>query len=122
MVKSTERRGFSTLNTARMSLRQDFRGYKDMRTVRYQFWRRLYEYGASNLQFGIYYDKVFRKEYLPSRIRYNQFFFFAFLGCFLFNLHSRHWSFTNEKEKSLGLRKYFTIGRPFENFIMRAVD
>ena len=26
---------------------------------------------------AVYYDKIYKKEYLPSRIRYNQFFFFA---------------------------------------------
>ena len=62
---------------------------KDTQTARAYFWRRLYEYGANNLQFTIYYDKVFRKEYLPSRIRYNQFFFYSIFIYFLYNLHHK---------------------------------
>lgn len=38
---------------------------------------RLYEYVAVNAGFGIHYDKRFKKEYLPSRVRYNQFFFYT---------------------------------------------
>ena len=38
---------------------------------------RLYEYVAANAGFGIHYDKIFKKEYLPSRVRYNQFFFYT---------------------------------------------
>ena len=46
-------------------------------------------YGATNLQFGIYYDKVFKKEYLPSRIRYSQFFFYSAALYFFYTLHTR---------------------------------
>ena len=38
---------------------------------------RLSDYMLHNFNFGLYYDKIYKKEYLPSRIRYNQFFFFA---------------------------------------------
>jgi hypothetical protein len=34
-------------------------------------------YMPNNIGFSIYYDKVHKKEYLPSRVRYNQFFFYA---------------------------------------------
>ena len=44
------------------------------------FQERLAQYAVHNLNFGIYYDKLYKKEYLPSRIRYNQFFFYAALG------------------------------------------
>ena len=49
---------------------------------------RLARYGATNLQFGIYYDKIFKKEYLPSRIRYNQFFFYGITLWFFYTLHT----------------------------------
>ena len=54
-------------------------------------------YGANNLQFGLYYDKVFKKEYLPTRIRYNQFFFYAGLIYFVYTLHTRNWMFVSEE-------------------------
>ena len=95
---------------------------KDTQTARAYFWRRLYEYGANNLQFTIYYDKVFRKEYLPSRIRYNQFFFYAAAIWFVYTLHQRNWMFTSEDQKDLGQRRYYTIGRPFQNLIARSAD
>ena len=40
---------------------------------------RLVSYYTMNYNFSIYYDKMYKKEYLPSRIRYNQFFFYATL-------------------------------------------
>ena len=46
-------------------------------------------YGASNIGFSIYYDKVFKKEYMPSRIRYNQFFFYSVLGYCLYNFYNK---------------------------------
>ena len=49
----------------------------------------VYRYGAGNLNFGVYYDKVNRKEYLPSRVRYNQFFFYAIAVYFFATLHSK---------------------------------
>lgn len=30
--------------------------------------------------------------------------------------------FTDETQKDLGQRKYYTIGRPFQNLLMRASD
>lgn len=48
----------------------------------------LYRYSACNLQFTVYYDKVFKKEYLPSRIRYNQFFFYLALGYWIYHMNS----------------------------------
>ena len=38
----------------------------------------------NNIGFRIHYDKIFKPEYLPSRIRYNSFFFYAGLGMFLY--------------------------------------
>ena len=40
---------------------------------------RMSKYMVHNLNFGIYYDKIYKKEYLPTRIRYNQFFFYTLL-------------------------------------------
>ena len=41
---------------------------------------RLLNYAANNLNFSIYYDKIYTNAYLPNRIRYNQFFFYSLLG------------------------------------------
>ena len=46
-------------------------------------------YGANNLNVTVYYDKVFKKEYLPSRIRYNQFFFYSLAFYFLYTVHNK---------------------------------
>ena len=43
------------------------------------FRERLFHYAAANFNTGLYYDKIYKKEYLPSRIRYNAFFFYAAL-------------------------------------------
>ena len=96
--------------------------YKDTQTPKQYFWRRLYEYSANNLHVSIYYDKIFKKEYLPSRIRYSQFFFFSGLAYFLYTVHTCNWMFADETQRDLGQRKYYTIGRPFQNFIARAGD
>ena len=60
-------------------------------------------YGATNLQFGIYYDKVFKKEYLPSRIRYSQFFFYSAALYFFYTLHTRVRTFGHEYKLLLEL-------------------
>jgi hypothetical protein len=48
-----------------------------------------HRYGSCNLQFGLYYDKVFKKEYMPSRIRYNQFFFYSIFAYFIYTVHTK---------------------------------
>ena len=47
------------------------------------FRHRFLQYSTMNFNFAVHYDKLYKKEYLPSRIRYSQFFFYsAFaLGC-----------------------------------------
>ena len=51
---------------------------------------RLFEYAGQNIGFGIHYDKIYKKEYLPSRIRYNQFFFYAgFFGMSYYLMSSK---------------------------------
>ncbi len=65
---------------------------------------------------------MFRKEYLPSRIRYNQALFYGVGIWFLWTLHQRNWMFTSEDEKDLGQRRYYTIGRPFQNIFARSMD
>ena len=88
---------------------------------------RLYEYVAANAGFGIHYDKIFKKEYLPSRIRYSQFFFYAGLatGCYFFLSKSRGGSNFSPKENSLSPtsdlseRKYYTSERSVVNPVMR---
>ena len=36
-------------------------------------------YGNLNFGFRIHYNKLFKPEYLPARVRYNQFFFYSIL-------------------------------------------
>ena len=50
---------------------------------------RLVNYTLNNLNFGIYYDKIYTNAYLPNRIRYNQFFFYSLLGLGSFKLLSK---------------------------------
>jgi len=75
---------------------------------------------TTNAPPGVYYDKVFKKEYLPSRIRYNQFFFYAFLLSSCYYLSRKHWGMVDEKNMNLGTRKYFTTERRYVNSISRA--
>ena len=98
---------------------ESFGQYAASSSAKQVFWRRLYEYGANNAFPALYYDKVFRKEYQPSRIRYNQFFFFAVFFGFLIVWPRCSW--TNEW-RSLDNRKYYTTPRAFSNWFMWAVD
>ena len=52
------------------------------------FRERLFDYLGNSGHFNIYYDKIYKKEYLPSRIRYNQFFFYGALISFSYLLLS----------------------------------
>ena len=49
----------------------------------------MYRYGANNFSFSFYYDKIYKKEYLPSRIRYSQFFFYSFIAYYAYNFRSK---------------------------------
>ena len=59
---------------------------------------------------------------MPSRIRYNQFFFYAGFAYFIYTVHSRNWMLVDESEKDLGKRKYYTTGRAYQNMLMRSND
>mgnify|MGYP006130177303 CR=1 FL=1 len=88
---------------------------------------RLFEYLSSNIGFGIHYDKIYKKEYLPSRIRYSQFFFYTGLatGCYFFLSKSRGGSNFSPQENQLSPtsdlseRKYYTSERSVVNPVMR---
>ena len=88
---------------------------------------RLLNYLYNNGGFSIYYDKLYKKEYLPTRIRYNQFFFFASLigGCtLLFSKSNGGGMFCkmNGEDGELANRKYFTTERSFVNIVARAAN
>ena len=80
---------------------------------------RLWQYAEQNMLPTIYYDKLYRKEYLPTRVRYNQALFFAgFLGMAWFFMGDKTGSgmFVQSSDKSdLGSRRYYTTGRAFVN-------
>jgi hypothetical protein len=44
--------------------------------------------GNLNFGFRIHYNKFYKPEYLPARVRYNQFFFFSILAIGLYRLKS----------------------------------
>ena len=79
-----------------------------------------------NLNFGIYYDKLFKKEYLPTRIRYNQFFFYTafFFGAYLVMSKKNAGSMfcKVEGDGELANRKYFTSDRACTNLLMRQMN
>ena len=89
--------------------------------------QRVCSYAIHNFNFGIYYDKIYKKEYLPTRIRYNQFFFFAafFGGCaMLMNKQRKGGMFCkmDERDPELANRKYYTSDRACVNMIMRGIN
>ena len=93
------------------------------------FYSRLYDYMSTNFFFSIYYDKLYRKEYLPSRIRYNQFFFYGGLlvlgSVYLSNKNNGMLCPTESKVRSgddLGNRRYYTSERTFVNFLKRSMN
>ena len=83
---------------------------------------RMWTYYTHNFNFSIYYDKLYRKEYLPSRISYNQFFFYSalFASC-SFLLFAPQWSTTTD-EKNLGARRYYTSDRTLVNMLSRGMN
>ena len=91
---------------------------------------RLIEYLGHNLGFGIHYDKIYKKEYLPSRVRYSQFFFYTGLitGCYFVLSNSRGGSSFSPKENelaptaNLSERKYYTSERAVVNPVMRILN
>ena len=87
------------------------------------FNERFMQYASQNFNFGLYYDKIYKKEYLPSRIRYNQFFFYAALSASCYYLLFQHMFFkSGQNEKDLGQRKYYTSDRSIVNLLMRQMN
>ena len=87
--------------------------------------KRLLEYYGRHLNFSIYYDKIYKKEYLPSRIRYNQFFFYtALFGLSYYTFKGQGSNFCPQEETTtdLGQRKYYTSERSAVNFVMRQMN
>ena len=84
--------------------------------------QRLLSYYAQNFNFAIYYDKLYKKEYLPSRIRYNQFFFFASLAVACKFLLFKPMFSTTSDPNNLAARKYYTTDRSIVNFFMRQAN
>ena len=39
-----------------------------------------FDYAINNFGFRLQYNRLFKTEYLPARVKYNQFFFFAILA------------------------------------------
>ena len=84
------------------------------------FNQRWWSYVGNNFGFSLHYDKVFKKEYLPSRIRYNQFFFFAGLTTgFMYLLSNRSQAPTST---DLSQRKYYSGDRTVVNMFQRAMN
>ena len=94
------------------------------------FRARLGEYMTANFNFGLYYDKIYKKEYLPSRIRYNQFFFYTFLvgGIYMFSSKKNGGSLfcpavnSQQPDDQMAHWKYYTSDRAVVNFLMRQVN
>ena len=84
---------------------------------------RLLNYAANNLNFGIYYDKIYTNAYLPNRIRYNQVFFYAILGLgtqqFLSRKNGNGQFCPNELSNDMSTRRYYSSDRPITNIIAR---
>ena len=79
---------------------------------------------VKNFNFGVYYEKIFKKEYLPTRIRYNQFFFYAGLIGGYFWLKSQNkrgcdFCVSNPADPELAHREYFSSDRAVVNVVMR---
>ena len=93
------------------------------------YMERMWHFAVANTNFGIHYNKIFKKEYLPSRIRYNQFFFWiAFWGgCYgLLSYKAGGGMLCPQEgttgEKELGLRRYYTTDRSCVNIIARMLN
>ena len=88
---------------------------------------RRFAYRPHNIGFALYYDKIYKKEYLPSRIRYNQFFFYTglFTAYYFFLSTKNGGSMFCPQENALqpntdlSLRRYYTSERSIVNMFMR---
>ena len=81
------------------------------------------EYASVNFGFSIYYDKIYKKEYLPSRIRYSQFFFYTLLFGGVYTLLSKKNGGSNfcpsvngrNPEQDMSKWKYYSSDRAIVN-------
>ena len=94
------------------------------------FISRFLEYTGNTINFGIYYNKIYKKEYLPTRIRYNQVFFYAGLISLSYCLLSQRFGGGQflkvyqccDKDQDLSKRKYYSSGRPVVNMFARVFN
>ena len=84
-----------------------------------QYSERLMTYASQNLNFSLYYDKLYKKEYLPSRIRYNQFFFYAGLIVAMRYLMQPMFAQKTGNGNDLNSYKYYTGDRAAVNIFAR---
>ena len=83
------------------------------------FWNRQGNYLAENAMFSVYYNKIYKQQYLPSRIRYSQFFFFiSFAVCCKLYVANR----SQNNQADYSQRRYYTSERPIVNFIQRIIN
>ena len=80
------------------------------------------EYYSKNFLPTVYHDKIYRKEMLPSRVRYNAFFFYAGLVGAAYFFSMRKMSVSGEDSNELADRRYFTADRAFINPLMIAMN
>ncbi len=81
------------------------------------FNERFIHYMSCNFNFSLQYDKLYKKEYLPSRIRYNQFFFWTFFAAASYTCFSKGMFSTSvgSNPENLGARRYYTSERAVVN-------
>mmetsp|Transcript_4817 Transcript_4817/g.8264 ORF Transcript_4817/g.8264 Transcript_4817/m.8264 type:complete len:97 (-) Transcript_4817:149-439(-) len=87
----------------------------------YIFWNRLNMYSSANFGFTAYYQKIYKKEYLPTRVRYNQFFYYLLAMPIFYLIFSKSHSQFAPRASNEDPVKFYTTEKSYVNFVRRAL-
>merc|ERR1712156_114034 len=76
----------------------------------------------TNYGFRVQYNRLFKNEYLPGRVKYNTFFFIAVAGSLYAFQRSKLWGFVDESQTDLGERRYYCLPRRYTNPVTNGMD
>ena len=97
-----------------------FKEMQDKRTRTQRMYGRVFTYYVKNIIPTLYYNKMYKNAYLPSRVRYNQAIFFSLCAFSVYWAHTHwHYGFV-EENKPINERRFYTFPTQWANTIQYA--
>ena len=99
-----------------------FTEFQDKRSRAERMRGRVFTYYVKNSVPTLYYNKMYKNEYLPTRVRYNHVLFVSALAFSVYYAHT-HWHYGfAEENKPINERRFYTFPTYWTNWISYADD